>query len=52
MCVAALIVYAIGSNSIPVLIVSIACGLNVGAIAGHRFPLMTDAILWIVSLFG
>ncbi len=50
-CVASLILYATGFDSIPVLVVSGACGLVVGAYAGYRLPAMSDAILWIASLF-
>ncbi|TWU60890.1 hypothetical protein Poly51_11720 [Rubripirellula tenax] len=50
-CVAALLLYVAGFDSTLVVIVFVTCGLAAGAIAGYRMPAMSDAILWIASLF-
>jgi len=50
-CVAALIAYATGSASIPMLVGMLTCGFAAGAYAGYHAPAMSDAILWIASLF-
>jgi Na+/phosphate symporter len=51
-CAACLVLYAIGFDSIAMISISAVCGLIVGAIAGYRLPAVSDAIVWIISLFA
>ena len=51
MCIASIVSWAIGVESIPVAILALAGGLVVGALAGYRVPMISDALYWITTLF-
>jgi hypothetical protein len=50
-CVAALFAYAVGIDSIPIVATLVVLGLVLGGTIGYRLPYLSDAMLWVASLF-